>query len=134
MKKGAIVVADFFKNNRLFNINDKKINRDNCLYPNYLLKKYFAEKGIELVTHDSYPVEEYEFLIFQDFPLGNNKEFLKAKNKKYLIIYETELISPQNWKKKNHEYFEKIFTWNDSWVDNGKYIKCYLANEIPAKC
>ncbi len=131
MKKGAIVVSDFYKNNRLFDLSDKIANRDDSLYPAYLLREYFKKAGVELTTQDVHPIAEYDFLIFQDFPLEGNSVLLKADKRKYLIISETGLIAPQNWKKENHIYFEKIFTWNDGWVDNIKYIKYCWPNKIP---
>jgi len=41
------------------------------------------------------------------------------------------VIRPDNWDKKYHKYFNKIFTWNDRWVDGEKYIKFYWPNKIP---
>jgi len=133
MKKGAIVVADFYKNNRLFDLADKIANRDDSLYPYYVLKENLLKAGIELATQDVYPSAEYDFFIFLEFPLKGNREMLKSAKRKYLVIGESGLILPQNWKKENHKHFDKIFTWNDAWADNKKYIKYYWPIRIPEK-
>lgn len=50
MKKATIVVHSVYGNNRLFDLSDKIINRDNCMYPFWLLKERFAKNGYELST------------------------------------------------------------------------------------
>ena len=47
------------------------------------------------------------------------------------MLFESELIKPNNWDTENHKYFSKIFTWNDTIVDGEKYIKYCWPNKIP---
>ena len=72
-------------------------------------------------------------IIFSNWP--TNKKIAKLLKKRtkpnYLLALEGPTIDKETWKKTNHIYFKKIFTWNDSLVskNNKKYIKinfpCY---------
>lgn len=130
MKKACIVVSLPYQKNKLFDLDDLLINRDNCMYPFYLLKKEFEKKSINLSTQDINSVEESEIVIYNDMP----KELPSAQNmkKSYLLIFESELIRPDNWQLDNHKYFKKIFTWNTDIIDNKKYFKFNFAQEIPS--
>lgn len=129
MRKASIYVTDFYKNNRLFDITDNVCNRDNCLFHWFLLKEEFRDKNIDLSTNDINKIEESEIAIFNDLPAMKDYAFSKKSN--YLVLFESELIRPDNWNVKNHRHFKKVFTWNDDWVDGKKYIKFYWPNKIP---
>jgi hypothetical protein len=125
-----MVVADqFFRENRLFDLSDLHTNRDNCLYPFYLLRKKFLEKEIDLSTSDINSSEEASVVIYNEMPkkLPHFDDYYKS----YLIIFESELIRPDNWDKNKHKAFRKIFTWNDEVVDNVKYFKINFSAELP---
>ncbi|MDX4026199.1 glycosyltransferase family 10 [Aliarcobacter skirrowii] len=129
MKKACIVVSKSYQNNKLFDLNDKIINRDNCMYPFWLLKQEFKKYGHELATQDIHSIEESQIVIYNEMP-----KILPKKDdiqKSYLLIFESELIRPDNWNLKNHKYFNKIFTWKDDIIDNKKYFKFNFAQEIP---
>jgi len=129
MLRACIVTHPFYNNNRLFDINDKVSNRDNCLYHFYELKQAFYEQGIDLSTSDINPIDESDFVIYNEMP-----EILPDKdkiNKSFLWIYESELIRPDNWDLEKHNFFKKIFTWKDSVIDNKKYFKQNFSQFIP---
>jgi hypothetical protein len=67
-----------------------------------------------------------DLFLFSDFPLTRNrlvkKAFLSGKPL-FLITEENEVVYAKNWDPHNHRFFDKIFTWNDSLVDNKKYFK-----------
>lgn len=129
MKKATIVVHSAYGNNKLFDLSDKVINRDNCMYPFYLLKQEFAKNGYDLSTQDINNIETSEIVIYNEIPktLPSQKDISKS----YLLIFESELIRPDNWDLEKHKYFHKIFTWNDDIIDNKKYFKFNFAQEIP---
>jgi len=134
MKKAAIFTSEFYQKNKLFDKDNKIMNRDDCLYHMYLLRENWKKEGFELNTQDIYPLEDCSFIIFINFPAFQENILKKLRNLKkdlYLICYESEIISPHNWRKNNHKYFKKIFTWSDKWVDNKKYIKFYWPNRVP---
>lgn len=131
LKNTGIIKATFFTsqpyfNNKQFDISEK--TRDNCLFMFYALKKKFEEKGIILSTQDIHPVKESDFVIYNDMP--KTKDILPGKES-YLLILESVLIKPDNWKFENHKYFKKIFTWDDKLVDNKKYFKINYSGLIP---
>lgn len=69
---------------------------------------------------------EIDYLVFSDFPRLSNRLVYNAmdmKIPKILIIEEGPLIHSENWKLKNHKFFDYIYTWNDELIDNIKYFK-----------
>jgi hypothetical protein len=128
MIKATFFTGSFYLNNRLFDMSDEISNRDDCLYGFYLLKKRLEEIGIDLSTQDINPPQESQFIIYNEMP--KIKDIFFDKNV-YLLIFESEVVRPDNWNVENHKYFKKIFTWNDEWVDGKKRIKFYWPNKIP---
>src|SRR3989339_669374 len=86
--------------------------------------------NIDLSTNDINDIYNSDIEFFIDMPKNINI-LEKCNSEKYLFLFESELIRPDNWKKENHKYFKKLFTWNDNWVDEKKYIKYYWPNKIP---
>ena len=130
MIKATFFTGPFYLNNRQFDVLDKISNRDNCLYGFYLLKERFKENNIDLSTQDINLPSESQFIIYNEMP--KIKEFFLEKDN-YLIIFESEVIRPDNWNMENHKYFKKIFTWNDKYIDNKKYFKINFSHKIPDK-
>lgn len=129
MKKICIVVSEFYQKNRLFDLDDKLVNRDNCMYPFWLLKHEFKKYGYDLSTQDINSIVDSEIVIYNEMP-----KILPRKNeikKSYLMLFESELIRPDNWDINKHKYFNKIFTWKDNIIDNKKYFKFNFAQQIP---
>ncbi len=126
-----VVEDSFYLKNRLFDLSDKVANRDNCLLPFSLLKEDLRKRGIDLATSDIHKPEESELLIFNEMPQKppQGKEIDRA----FLLLFESELIRPDNWNIENHKYFKKIFTWNDDLVDNKKYYKINFSLQLPNK-
>ncbi|WP_027849705.1 glycosyltransferase family 10 domain-containing protein [Marinospirillum minutulum] len=135
MKKACLVVDSFYDKNKIFDLNDKIRNRDNCLYQFHMLKDKFSEHGIDLSTSDINSIKESDIVIYNEMPKCLPK--CEDKEKSHLILFESELIRPDNWDKNKFNRFNKIFTWNDELVDNHKFFKinfCYNPpKEINAK-
>lgn len=112
--------------NEIFNLNNKKLNRDNCLMPGILLKEKFLKLGFDLATQDLNPLSSSDFVIYSDIP--NNHNFENSNS--YLIIWESEVILKRNWDKKNYVFFKKIFTWNDELVDNTFFFKINFPHHL----
>lgn len=134
MKIGVFSYYDICnKDNGIFDKNGYPIG-ENLEYPFVLLKEKLLNKNITIETVDQRPLEEFDSFLFLDFP-SNNIDILhraKSLNKSLnLVIFECEIIKKNNWIKKNHEYFDKIFTWNPELVDNEKYVKFYWPNQVP---
>lgn len=129
MRKACIVVDKFYQNNKIFDINDKVVNRDNCLYFFYALKESFKKNQIDLSTNDINTIEDSDIVLYNDMP--SVMPLQKNIDKSYLLIFETELIKKENWDLEKHKFFNKIFTWNDDVVDNKKYFKFNFTHKIP---
>ena len=118
----------FYLNNRLFDLNDKVSNRDNCMYPNFLLKNKLREYGYDLSTQDINPIDQSEFVLYNDIiPTSIDK----MNKNSYLILSECEFIKPANWVQSSLNKFNKIFTWHPKWVDGKCYIQYFWPNVIP---
>jgi hypothetical protein len=133
MRRATFFTGEYYLNNRQFDIKDTIVNRDNCLYGSYLLKKRFEEKGIDLNTQDISLPSESDFILYNEMPRFTDFTDIVKEKENYLLLFESEIIRPDNWDRKNHKYFKKIFTWNNDFVDNKKYIKYYWPNKIPEK-
>jgi len=130
MRKASIVIGNkFYSTNRLFDLDDPIANRDNCLYPFYLLKKTMMEKGYDLATSDLHSTSESDIVFYNEMPnqLPPSSEYKKS----YLLLFESELILPDNWDVEKHQVFRKIFTWHDDLVDNNKYFKINFPQLLP---
>lgn len=125
----ASFYLNFYLRNKVFDINDIHVNRDNYAYSYFKLKDVFLENGIDLSTYDINTIEESLIVIYNDMPkvLPNEKDIHKS----YLLLFESELIKPKNWDLEKHKYFNKIFTWDDRIIDNRKYFKINFSHLIP---
>lgn len=108
---------------------------DNLLKPLNELYTYAKQKGLEFMTLDMIAdFKSMDAFVFFDFPIMKNplvQRAFESASPKYLIIWESEVIKPDNWDIKNHRYFKKIFTWNDTLIDNKKYFKINFAQLFP---
>lgn len=130
MIKATFFTGSFYLNNRQFDITDPVANINDCLYGSYLLKRKLEEKGINLSTQDINPPDEASFIIYNDIPSLKHIEVDKVN---YLLLIESKVVYPANWNIENHRYFKKIFTWNDTLIDNKKYFKINYAHKIPSE-
>lgn len=128
MKKISFVVGKDYQNNRIFDLSNKSLNRDNCLYPFFLLREEFKKYNYNLITSDLLDVEVADLVLYNEMPKNFSTKINPEKS--FLMLFETELIRPDNWDLKKHAFFKKIFTWNDKILDQKKYIKFNYPNEI----
>lgn len=123
-------------NNRMFKVSDVGIG-DDLLKPWNDLHRTGRENGIEFVSLDRVDsMGAVDAFLFVDLPDRRHplvQQALATAAPKYLLTYETEVVKPENWDVQNHEPFRKVFTWNDAWVDNDKYLKINFAQDIPEK-
>jgi len=129
MRKGTFFTSRNYLENIQFDLNNPVTNRDNCLYPAYLLRQRFMEAGLDLSTQDINPPHEAEFVIYNEMPLRGIE---LAGERKYVILLECEAIKPDNWDRGRHREFDKIFTWHDGLVDNKRYFKINFSVQFPS--
>ena len=124
----ASFVIDFNLGNKIFDITDKKINRDNYAYFYFKLKEEFKKNGLDFSTYDINKAENSEVVIKN----GMIQKYQMPENKlNYLLSLESPHVDPTAFKKEYHNDFKKIFTWDDDLVDNKKYFKVNYSFDIP---
>jgi hypothetical protein len=128
MKKISFVVNRDYQQNKIFDLSDKILNRDNCLSPYFELRERFKEKGYDLQTSDILSPEEADVVLYNEMP--KKSPSLNEVKKSYLMLFETSIIRADNWDIGKHQFFKKIFTWHDTFVDGLKYIKFNFPNQI----
>jgi len=124
----ASLVVDYHQNNKIFDLEDKNVNRDNYAYSIWLLKTKLKENGIDLSTCDiNLPLESDVSFCF-DLPSTDVKLSVESS---YLFLFESEIIKPFSWDFSKHSKFCKVFTWHDDLVDNKKYFKINFSHKFP---
>lgn len=151
----ATIYNETYADDRLFNATACKIGQ-NLLTPGICLKDALNINGHQYHTVDVYKDHEIDVIIFQDLcqnyikgissPIDYIKYIVKRKWKKdylefaiknipvenrILIMKEPPIVCPASYKKQLHQYFGKIFTWDDKLVDNTKYFKLYYPQVPP---
>ncbi len=123
-----------FAENRIFDPAAYSIG-DEIGYPLILLKQSLNDRGIEIDTIDMFPPEDFDSIIFIDYPGSPRIDLAKLSGMKdlYLFLTEVEIVYPANADRNNHRYFKKVFTYRDDWVDNVKYFKFRLSVRVPEK-
>lgn len=134
MKIGFWQCIEFQNDPKYFFSNDKKSflgeNPIETLQSLFFTKFKFNYK-IEFLNIEKF--HEYDAIIFSNWPRDELLVNLLKKRSKpnYLLALEGPTIDYATWKKSNHVYFNKIFTWNDLLIKSNKkkYIKinfpCY---------
>ena len=135
IKIGFYNYYTIYNNNRMFDPKIQAPIGDDLLYPLHHLARVAREKGIAISTIDTEPLDSYDAIFFLDYPGKNNRYLKKLISMKfenlYLFLCENEIIKPDNWNKENYRFFKKVFTWNDTLIDDKKIFKFFLTNKIP---
>lgn len=123
-----------YRNNKMFCDPSSPIG-DNLMYPFFYLGKELKKLGHHASTVDTQPLKNFDAVVFMDFPGFGNKYFTYARrhrmNNLYLLALESPLIQPDNYRPKNHAWFKKIFTWDDTVIDHKKYFKINYSHQMP---
>lgn len=116
-------------NNKIFYKNAIFKNDQKTGSP-YLIaaRKLLLKNNIEMNTIDLVTYSKNDVYIEVPFPWEITLWFriFKNKNKNILFIGEPSLINPFSFMKILHPFFIRIYTWNDSLIDNVKYFKYFL--------
>ena len=100
MRKATLFLNVPNAKNFCFDFNSSK-NRDNCFSSLILLKEFLQKNDIDLSTQDINSPENSEFVLFLDMPLQLPKA--RSKDKSFLLIFENEVVYPNNWKKEDRK-------------------------------
>ncbi len=118
---------------QLFAFDSPIFNRDGGLDVLYQLRKVAIESGYDLIQANSFEsLSDFEYLIVFEINVYNLPYLAQyPKEKLVLFLWEPPTIIPENYEPEYHEYFSKVYTWNDSLVDNQKYFKFYYPRLLP---
>lgn len=124
-----IVPFGGFENDKLFDIRDPKLNRDNARLPFYLMRQAFERLGYVVKTTSNVQDFKQAYAVISfDVPL-EYPEMLRTKDvprdKYVLFMFEPPTIKQYNFVREFHEPFGKVYTQLDDLVDNQKYFKFY---------
>lgn len=72
------------------------------------------------------PIEPFKAIFVFDIFL-NQLNYLQyyPKEKLFAILWEPPSVIPESYDKKNHNIFQRVYTWRDADVDNVKYFKLH---------
>jgi alpha(1,3/1,4) fucosyltransferase len=128
---------NFYKSynaNRMFQESASALG-DDLAYPAVYMARRLRELGHEVNTLDMGGLETFDAAIFFDHPTFLNQYYRRLRQmtgkKLYLFLSENPANRPDNYWRWNHRPFEKVFTWDPTWVDGKKYIKSWLPLKIP---
>ena len=117
--KATIVVQPYDFNDKIFDYS----NLSNAKY--FYIREELKKNKISLHTQDILPEKKSDFSIYIDHHV------VRPRNKKnYLIVNEPHPIVQKNHDINRLKLFNKVFTWNDSLVDNKKIFKHQLSHDF----
>ncbi len=126
MKKRLIGLKPF--NNKIYYQNNI-FNSGSVAASPYLVaaRNALAKKNIVLNTIDIPTESPTEKDVYFDMPYPWDVKhwirIVKNKKKNILFIVETPIVNPFSFIKIFHVFFDRVYTWNDDFVDNKKYYK-----------
>jgi hypothetical protein len=108
---------------------------DDLFAPMIYMARRLQALGHKVSTLDMEPLESYDAAVFLDHPTFLNSYYRRLRRmdgrKLYLFLAENPANRPDNYWRWNHRAFDKIFTWDPTWVDGRKYIDAPLPITIP---
>ncbi len=85
--------------------------------------------------------EDFVIFCFLTFSIIGIMQYIRmywkySKNRKYLFLFEPPVVAPLGYMKIWRIFFDRIYTWNDTIVDNKKYYKyiwpqSFVSNQDP---
>ena len=105
--------------NRLFEVDDSRLNGDGLQAPYVYLRDYLQNKGVAVNTVDYLPATENGTKnIYISFGVLSNFQTLAERNDTILsgyFAFECPIVEPRMYQrlKKARNYFKRIFTWSD---------------------
>lgn len=127
MYKKASLVVDYHLNNKIFDIDDRAVNRDDYGYSIWLLKEVLKGKGYDLSTCDINRPLDSEVVIYFDYPV-NGVENTSAVN--ILCLFENEIIKPENVPSSKFDAFDSVFSWNDNYLSISNFNKFNYTHKL----
>lgn len=136
--KASFVVDPALQGGRIFDVTNRSLNRDDCLFGFFALRNELLLLGIDLRTCDIYPPEKSDLIVFNERPKKGMEAELRSKGllkKSVLMIFESALIRPDNWVLGFHKEVAAVLTWGSDLLaskDTGaKYLRGGFTHKFP---
>jgi hypothetical protein len=100
------------------------------------LKRHGLKKDIVFKTSDEISVADGDAFIFVDMPEIDSDYFKSAISTgkpMFLLAWESGIINARNSNPQLHANFRTIFTYDDTLIDNDKYIKVGYSFDLPQR-
>ncbi len=124
-----------YNQNRMFTDPSSPIG-DDLAYPSVYLGQRLTALGHRVATIDTDDLRRFDAVIFSDHPTFLNRYYRQLRRwpdkPLYLFLAENPANRPDNYWRRNHQPFRKVFTWNPEMADGRKYVRWYLPNRIPS--
>jgi hypothetical protein len=128
LKIAVIPWSEKFMQNRMFDLNNMDVNRDNLMVPFVKMKEEFERNGDVFQTIDMFDINEVDYFLFF---IMNYKMVQKISSlgKADRMIYcngeppSVEIMNTPKGFRYLSKYFPYIMTWNDDWIDNKTIFK-----------
>ncbi len=123
-----------YNKNRMLTEANSSIG-DDLMYQFVYAAQKLREMGHQVATLDMDALEKFDAALFFDHPTFLDKyfrQFRKIPGKKlYVFLLENPANRPDNYWKRNHEDFDKVFTWDPGLIDHKKYFPWWPAIKVP---
>jgi len=136
--KASFVVDPALQGGRIFDVTNRSLNRDDCLYGFFALRNELLHLGIDLRTCDMCPPENSDLIVFNERPKKYLEAELRSKGllkKSVLMVFESALIRPDNWDLSFHKEVAAVLTWGSDLLatkDSGaKYLRGGFTHKFP---
>ena len=129
------VYTELNRNNHMFNQMNGPIGDDlfACMFE---IAKRAKSLDIEVATVEPENYGSFDAYVFMDTPSPWNRffKYAIASNKPlFLIILESPIINQRNYDVSLHRFFRRVLTYNDTMVNNEKYIKLNYSYTFPSE-
>ena len=114
-----------YKGRTIQNYSGKIVKTDKSNFY-FELKKYLKKRGVDLNTHE-YCLKKN---IIPDIEIHATYAIETSNKNSYLLFPDTYLINPKNNRLFMRNNYKKIFTWNNEYLDDKKFIKVNIPKEI----
>lgn len=98
------------------------------------LKNAGKKIGITFKTSKEERSIEPDGYLFVDMPESNDDYFSRAVTSGkplFLLVWESGIVNPRNLDIYSHKRFSKVFTYDNTMIDNEKYIRIAYSFDIP---
>jgi hypothetical protein len=128
LKIAVIPWSGNFMQNRMFDLNNMDVNRDNLMVPFVKMKEEFERNGDIFQTIDMFDIKNVDYFLFFviDYKLVKRISSIGKADRMIYCNAEPpvvdEINTPKGYRFINR-FFPYIMTWNDDWVDNETIFK-----------